>query len=85
MFALLPLDANDNGTNFALIGIIVWVIVVIAQAVLFIAALISILGSKRYTGGGKFLWLVVVFFAPFLGAIGWFIAGRTAQIRTSAP
>ena len=32
MFALLPLDANDNGTNFALIGIIVWVIVVIAQA-----------------------------------------------------
>ncbi|HPU04331.1 MAG TPA: PLDc N-terminal domain-containing protein, partial [Rhodoglobus sp.] len=70
MFALLPLDANDNGTNFALIGIIVWVIVVIAQAVLFIASLISILGSKRYTGGGKFLWLVVVFFAPFLGAIG---------------
>mgnify|MGYP001197303143 FL=1 len=85
MFALLPLDANENGTNFALIGIIVWVIVVIAQAVLFIASLISILGSKRYTGGGKFLWLVVVFFAPFLGAIGWFIAGRTAQIRTSAP
>ena len=38
MFALLPLDANDNGTNFALIGIIVWVIVVIAQAVLFIAS-----------------------------------------------
>ena len=85
MFALLPLDATDSNTNFALIGIIVWVIIVIAQAVLFIASLISILGSKRYTGGGKFLWLVVVFFAPFLGAIGWFIAGRNAQIRTPAP
>lgn len=82
MFELILAD-GDSSTPFALIGVIVWVILGILQFVLFIAALISILGSKRYTGGGKFLWLVVVFFAPFLGAIGWFITGRTAQIRTS--
>jgi hypothetical protein len=44
-----------------------------------------VLRSPRYTGGGNFLWVVVIFFAPFLGPIGWFIAGRSAQIRTNAP
>jgi hypothetical protein len=83
MFELIT--ADDNGTPFALIGLIVWIILGLAQFVLFIAALVSILGSKRYTGGGKFLWVVVVFFAPFLGPIGWFVGGRTAQIRTNVP
>lgn len=64
---------------------IVALVLIVLQVVLFVAALISILGSRRYTGGGKFLWLVVVFFAPFLGPLGWFIAGRTARIRTDTP
>jgi hypothetical protein len=81
-FAVTP---PDNGTPFALIGFIVWIVVGILQFILFIAALISILGSRRYTGGGKFLWIVVVFFTPFLGAIGWFAGGRTAKIRTDVP
>lgn len=84
MFQLLIAD-DPSGTNFAVIGFIVWLVIIVLQVVLFIAALVSILGSKRYTGGGKFLWLVVVFFTPFFGAIGWFIVGRTAQIRTSVP
>ena len=83
MFELLA--ADDNGAPFAIIGVIVWIILAVAQAILFIAALVSILGSKRYTGGGKFLWVAVVFFAPFLGAVAWFIGGRTAQIRTNIP
>jgi hypothetical protein len=84
MLELLPL-ADQPDAGVAIVGVIVWVILGIVQIVLFIAALISILSSKRYTGGGKFLWLVVVFFAPFFGAIGWFAGGRKAQIRTSAP
>ncbi len=84
MFELLMSD-QPSGEALALIGLLVWVAIVIAQAVLFIAALVSILRSRRYTGGGKFLWVVVVFFAPFFGAIGWFGGGKTAQIRTTEP
>lgn len=84
MFELFMSDRPADGT-IALIVVLVWVAVVVAQAVLFIAALVSILRSKRYTGGGKFLWVVVVFFAPFFGALGWFIAGKTAKIRTLEP
>ena len=58
---------------------------VVLQVVLFIGGLISVIASPRYTGGGKFLWVVVIFFAPFLGPLGWFIAGRHAQIRTNVP
>lgn len=72
-------------TGAAWIGLIVaWVLAGI-QLVLFIAALISVIASKRYTGGGKFLWAVLVFALPILGPIGWFVAGRKAQIRTSTP
>ena len=64
---------------------LLFIIPIVIQVVLFIAGLVSVLRSPRYTGGGKFLWVVVIFFAPFLGPIGWFIAGRSAQIRTNAP
>lgn len=84
MFALLH-AAEGGDQNLLLIGVITWIVLGIAQFVLFIAALISIIASKRYTGGGKFLWVVVVFFTPFFGALGWFLIGRTAQIRTDVP
>jgi len=72
-------------TGAAWIGlIVVWILAAI-QLVLFIAGLISVLASKRYTGGGKFLWVIVIFALPLLGPLGWFIAGRTAQIRTPTP
>lgn len=61
------------------------VVVVLAQAILVIAAVVSILASPRYTGGGKLLWIAVVLLAPFLGPLGWFLGGRRARIRTSAP
>lgn len=72
-------------TGAAWIGLIIAWVLAALQLVLFIAALISVIASKRYTGGGKFLWAVLVFALPILGPIGWFVAGRTAQIRTSAP
>lgn len=84
VFELLMTD-DSTGTGVAIVGLIVWLSIILLQVILFIAALVSILSSKRYTGGGKFLWVGVVFFAPFLGPIGWFIAGRTAQIRTLEP
>jgi hypothetical protein len=58
------------------------VILLALQLILFIAALISILASRRYTGGGKFLWILLVLSLQLLGPIGWFLFGRRAQIRT---
>lgn len=81
---LLPM-ADEPNAGFAIAALLGWLVLAAVHVILFIAALVSILRSQRYTGGGKFLWLVVVFFAPFFGAIGWFVAGRNAQIRTSAP
>ncbi|HEY3472919.1 MAG TPA: PLD nuclease N-terminal domain-containing protein [Amycolatopsis sp.] len=49
--------------------------VVLAFAVLFLAALISILGS-RLTGGMKLVWVIFAFCAPFLGSLLWFAVGR---------
>ncbi|WP_410667531.1 PLD nuclease N-terminal domain-containing protein [Amycolatopsis sp. cmx-4-68] len=48
---------------------------VLAFAVLFLSALVSILGS-RLTGGMKLVWVVFAFCAPFLGSLLWFAFGR---------
>jgi hypothetical protein len=85
MFELLSQSGGDVINPQVGAPHILFIVIIALQAVLFIAALITILGSKRYTGGGKFLWLIVVFFAPLLGPIGWFLAGRNAQIRTDVP
>jgi hypothetical protein len=58
-------------------------LLLLIPALLFLGALVSILASRRYTGGGKLLWVVVVFCLPLLGPLGWFLGGRTAQIRTA--
>jgi phospholipase D-like protein len=49
--------------------------VVLAFVVLFLAALVSVLGS-RLTGGMKLAWAVFAFCAPFLGSLLWFAFGR---------
>ncbi|MCX2731467.1 PLD nuclease N-terminal domain-containing protein [Saccharopolyspora sp. NFXS83] len=50
-------------------------VLLIAYALLFISALISILGSAL-SGGMKLVWVVVAFMAPFLGSLLWFVIGR---------
>ena len=62
---------------------VVMVLAVIAWLALFIAALISIVISPNLTGGGKILWLIVVFVFPFLGTLVWFVWGRNAQLNRS--
>lgn len=49
--------------------------VLLAFVVLFVAALVSILGS-RLTGGMKLVWVIFAFCAPFLGSLLWFAVGR---------
>jgi hypothetical protein len=52
----------------------------VAQIILWVIAAISILRNDRLTGGGKFLWFVVIIGFPILGCLGWFIFGRNAQL-----
>lgn len=49
--------------------------VLILLAGMFIGALVSVLGSPL-GGGLKLLLILVIFFAPFLGQLGWFLFGR---------
>lgn len=76
---------DDHSILLADASLFLFIGVGVFLAALFIGGLISVIASPRYTGGGKFLWIVVIFFAPFLGPLGWFIAGKHAQIRTNAP
>jgi hypothetical protein len=62
----------------------VWNLVLLIQSVLFIIALITILVSRRYTGGGKLIWVLLVFVLPVLGPIVWLVWGRRAQFRRGA-
>jgi len=75
--ALLMAEQATSAEQAIGIGLIVGLVVIgVALFVLFIAALVSVLRSRVLTGGGKVLWILVVFAFPFLGPLGWFIWGR---------
>lgn len=63
--------------------VLLWVILGILQFIVFWVSLIVLLRSKHYTGGGKFLWFVVIVFAPILGGLGYLLLGRNAKIVNS--
>lgn len=57
-----------------------WIILAILQFIVFWIGLVAILRSKHYTGGGKFLWFIVLVFLPILGGLGFLIFGRNAKL-----
>lgn len=74
-------ESGEQVASLALIGSALLVLLV--YAVLFIAALISIIVSS-HTGGMKLAWLVFVVVAPFLGSVLWFLVGRGDAMRREA-
>ncbi|MFJ3926247.1 PLDc N-terminal domain-containing protein [Streptomyces sp. NPDC090022] len=64
---------SEKAIGFVAMGGVV--AVGIAYAVLFVAALVSIAGS-RLSGGLKLGWIVFACVAPFLGSLIWFLVGR---------
>ncbi len=70
---------SDSGGWWFVVLILV-AAVVIALAVLFIAALVSILRTRTLTVGGKVLWVIAAFVFPVLGPLVWFLWGRGAQL-----
>jgi cytochrome c oxidase assembly factor CtaG len=58
------------------VGHVVIIILMIAAAVLFIAALVSIIKAPRASTGERVIWVLVVLILPLLGPLVWFIVGR---------
>jgi hypothetical protein len=61
-----------------------WIVFGIVQFFVFWIGLIAIVRSTHYTGGGKFLWFVVLLFVPILGGLGFLTIGRKAKLVRSA-
>lgn len=57
------------------LGIVLIAAVGIGYVIFFIAALLSVLGS-RVGCLGKLVWFLVILCLPFLGSLLWFVAGR---------
>jgi hypothetical protein len=55
-------------------------VVLVAHLGFFLAALWSISSSRRLTGAGRLLWVVVVLAFPLLGSAAWFLWGRDARL-----
>jgi hypothetical protein len=69
MDLLLP----SFGIGFLLFGLLC--------GLLWLAALVGALTSEFREGTTKLVWVLVIIFMPFLGAILWFIMGRQQTLR----
>jgi uncharacterized RDD family membrane protein YckC len=56
------------------------VLLLVGYLLLFLGALVSVLGSPQ-SGGMKLVWCLVVFAAPFLGSLLWFVIGKPNALR----
>lgn len=64
-------DVNPLVPSWGILGYML-----LLNAVLFIAALVSIARNKIHTTGGTIVWALIVLSVPVLGAILWFLVGR---------
>jgi hypothetical protein len=72
--------STDISGLWSVVLLILAAALVVAYLALFIGALVSILRSPVLTGGGKVLWVVVIFVFQLLGPLAWFLWGRHAQL-----
>ena len=63
------------------IGLLAFLAIIGVSALLWIIALVDILRSEFRNPNDKLIWVIVVFFFPFLGAILYFIIGRNNKIN----
>ena len=80
--ALVAASADTSGftTLVGGFGLVAIALLVIAQIVLFVAALFSIVRSENYGSGGKALWALACFAFPLLGPILWFVVGKNSTM-----
>ncbi|QMV86321.1 PLDc_N domain-containing protein [Corynebacterium hindlerae] len=73
-------DTSSFTTLVGGFGLVAITLLVIAQIVLFVVALLSIVRSENYASGGKALWALACFAFPLLGPILWFVAGKNSKM-----
>ena len=73
-------SVSDDDEGIGAGGAVLLAIIAISLLALFIAALVSIVPTSRLSGGGKLLWIVIVFVFPLLGSIVWFAFGRRTNL-----
>jgi hypothetical protein len=56
------------------------VLVMIAIAVLWISAIVSITRAEQASGTERAVWILIVVLAPLLGALLWFAVGRRGRL-----
>ncbi|WP_394296530.1 PLD nuclease N-terminal domain-containing protein [Nocardiopsis salina] len=71
MMSNLPVDEHVLGITLALGALLLGLAVV----VFIIAAFFSVLFA-RMDLGMKVVWIILIFLAPFIGALLWFVIGR---------
>jgi ABC-type molybdate transport system permease subunit len=83
IMALSTQDVSPLVPSWGILGF-----VLALNAVLFIAALVSIARSRIPTTGGSIVWALIVLALPVLGSLLWFLIGRRellgARLRDQA-
>ncbi|MEV0678058.1 PLDc N-terminal domain-containing protein [Actinosynnema sp. NPDC050436] len=82
---MITVLAQDTADSTSVTIAVFLVLTALLQVALWVAAFVSVMRQDRLTGGGKFLWLVVIVGFPLLGSLGWFIFGRSAQLVKAMP
>lgn len=78
---VMPALAQAEGLilGIGLVFLLVVVALALAQLILFVAGVVSVVGSERYSAAGKVVWIVVLLFVPIIGALVWFLVGRNVK------
>ena len=71
ILALSTSEANPLVPSWGIMGFLL-----ILNAILFIAALVSIARNRTHTTGGTVVWALIVLAVPVLGSVLWFLVGR---------
>lgn len=71
ILALSASEVNPLVPSWDIMGFLL-----ILNAILFIAALVSIARNRTHTTGGTVVWALIVLAVPVLGSVLWFLVGR---------
>ena len=79
ILALSTSEANPLAPSWGIMGFLL-----IPNAILFVAALVSIARNRTNTTGATVVWALIVVAVPVLGSVLWFLIGRreTSNSRT---
>lgn len=71
---ILALSASEASPLVPSLGIMGFLLVL--NAILFVAALVSIARNRMNTTGATVVWALIVLAVPVLGSVLWFLIGR---------